>query len=54
MAVKNPSQLGASAIWDGPYKIPESSLAKGNSRNHMKISQAKMVYKAGAITQLAK
>tara|TARA_R110000744_G_scaffold172150_1_gene290674 strand:+ start:543 stop:707 length:165 start_codon:yes stop_codon:yes gene_type:complete len=54
MANKKPSQLGVSAIWDGPYKSPESSLAKGNSRNNMKVSQADVPYKAGAITQLAK
>ena len=54
MAKKNPTQLGASAVWDGPYKCPEASLAKGNARNNMKVSQAEVPYKAGPISSLAK
>ena len=53
MAKKTP-QLGISAVWDGPYKCPEASLAKGNARNNMKVSQADVPYKAGAISTLAK
>ena len=37
---KNPSQVGASAIWDGPSK--PTNLVPGNSfgPNGMKVSQA--------------
>ena len=53
MMKKNPSQLGANAVWDGPYKSPESSLLQGNSRSHMKVSQAKVPYTAGPVTSRA-
>ena len=53
MAKKNPTQLGASALWDGPYKSPESSLAKGNARNKMKVAQADVPYVAGPISSRA-
>tara|TARA_R110000744_G_scaffold90324_2_gene175418 strand:- start:56 stop:295 length:240 start_codon:yes stop_codon:yes gene_type:complete len=56
MAIKNPGQLGASALWDGPYKSPESSYVKGNSKygdNCMKVSQFPLPYKAGPISSIA-
>jgi|TARA_B110000211_G_scaffold203894_1_gene237001 hypothetical protein len=57
MAVKNPSQLGASAIWDGPLSEVGRVTSPGNSRygkNCMQVLKADTPYKAGAITQLAK
>tara|TARA_R100000935_G_C2773208_1_gene138536 strand:- start:292 stop:465 length:174 start_codon:yes stop_codon:yes gene_type:complete len=57
MAVKNPSQLGASAIWDGPLSEVGRATKPGNSRygnNCMQILKADTPYKMGAITQLAK
>ena len=57
MAVKNPNQLGASAIWDGPLSEVGRVTSPGNSRygkNCMQVLKADTPYKAGAITQLAK
>jgi len=57
MAVKNPNQLGASAIWDGPLSEVGRATKPGNSRygnNCMQILKADTPYKMGAITQLAK
>ena len=48
---KNPSQLGANAIWNGPSK--PTNLVPGNSRygsNCMKISQAPLPYSPGPVT----
>jgi len=55
--MKNPSQLGASAIWDGPLSEQGRPLAKGNARsgdNCMQVLKAPTPYKAGPITSLAK
>ena len=35
--MKNPSQLGANAMWDGPLSEVGRPLAKGNSRNNMQV-----------------
>jgi uncharacterized ParB-like nuclease family protein len=35
--MKNPSQLGANTIWDGPLSEVGRPLAKGNSRNKMQV-----------------
>tara|TARA_R110002050_G_scaffold1932_2_gene11999 strand:+ start:637 stop:897 length:261 start_codon:yes stop_codon:yes gene_type:complete len=51
---KNPSQLGANAIWNGPSK--PTNLVPGNARygsNCMKVSQAPLPYKAGPIASRA-
>ena len=56
MATKDPSQFGASAVWDGPYKTPESSYVKGNPRygdNCMKVAQFPLPYKGGPISSIA-
>ncbi len=48
---KNPSQLGANAIWNGPSK--PTNLVPGNSRygaNCMKVSQAPVSYSPGPVT----
>tara|TARA_R110002012_G_C11390478_1_gene584454 strand:- start:33 stop:200 length:168 start_codon:yes stop_codon:yes gene_type:complete len=55
--MKNPSQLGANTIWDGPLSEQGRSLAKGNSRsgdNCMQVLKSPSPYKAGPITSLAK
>ncbi len=57
MAIKNPQQLGASAIWDGPLSEVGRPTKPGNSRygkNCMQVLKADTPYKAGPITQLAK
>tara|TARA_R110000772_G_scaffold244579_2_gene357733 strand:- start:51 stop:224 length:174 start_codon:yes stop_codon:yes gene_type:complete len=57
MAVKNPNQLGANAIWDGPLSEQGRQTKPGNSRygkDCMQVLKADTTYKAGAITQLAK
>ena len=50
---KNPSQVGASAIWDGPSK--PTNLVPGNSfgPNGMKVSQAPVAYKPGPVSSRA-
>jgi len=51
--MKNPSQLGASAIWDGPLSEQGRPLVKGNSRsgdNCMQILKAPTPYSPGPIT----
>ena len=35
--MKNPSQLGANTMWDGPLSEVGRPLAKGNSRNKMQV-----------------
>ena len=55
--MKNPSQLGATTIWDGPLSEVGRPLAKGNSRsgnNCMQVLKAPTPYKAGHISSLAK
>tara|TARA_R110002012_G_scaffold18636_1_gene68175 strand:- start:33 stop:233 length:201 start_codon:yes stop_codon:yes gene_type:complete len=55
--MKNPSQLGANTIWDGPLSEIGRPLAKGNSRsgdNCMQVLKAPLPYKAGPISSLAK
>ena len=50
---KNPSQLGATTIWDGPLSEVGRPLAKGNSRsgeNCMQILKAPTPYSPGPIT----
>jgi hypothetical protein len=57
MDKKRSSQLGISAIWDGPYESPQSSLKPGSSRQGstcMKVAQAGVPYKEGPISSLAK
>ena len=51
--MKNPSQLGANAIWDGPLSEQGRPLAKGNSRsgdNCMQILKAPTPYSPGPVT----
>jgi hypothetical protein len=51
--MKNPSQLGATTIWDGPLSEVGRPLAKGNSRsgnNCMQILKAPTPYSAGPVT----
>ena len=51
--MKNPSQLGATTIWDGPLSEVGRPLAKGNSRsgdNCMQILKAPTPYSPGPIT----
>ena len=36
---KNPNQLGATAVWDGPLSEAGRITAPGNSRNHMEVSK---------------
>ena len=50
---KNPNQLGASAIWDGPLKEEGRATHPGNSRNCMSVLKAPTPYKAGPITSWA-
>ena len=47
---KNPNQLGATSIWDGPL----SEIAPGNSRNHMEVLKSPTPYIAGPISSKAK
>jgi len=50
---KNPNQLGASAIWDGPLSEAGRPLVKGNSRsgsNCMQILKAPTPYSPGPVT----
>ena len=35
--MKNPSQLGATTIWDGPLSEQGRSTSPGNSRNNMQV-----------------
>ena len=51
---KNPNQLGATTIWDGPLSEVGRPLAKGNSRNHMEVSKYPCSYKPGPISSIAK
>ena len=51
--MKNPSQLGATTIWDGPLSEVGRPLAKGNSRsgdNCMQILKAPTPYSPGPVT----
>ena len=51
--MKNPSQLGASAIWDGPLSEQGRPLAKGNARsgdNCMQVLKAPTPYSPGPVT----
>ena len=51
--MKNPNQLGANTIWDGPLSEVGRPLAKGNSRsgkNCMQILKAPTPYSPGPIT----
>ena len=51
--MKNPSQLGATTIWDGPLSEVGRPLVKGNSRsgsNCMQILKAPTPYSPGPIT----
>jgi len=51
--MKNPSQLGATTIWDGPLSEVGRPLAKGNSRsgeNCMQVLKAPTPYSPGPIT----
>tara|TARA_R100000544_G_scaffold11743_1_gene5293 strand:- start:4 stop:216 length:213 start_codon:yes stop_codon:yes gene_type:complete len=51
--MKNPSQLGANAIWDGPLSEQGRPLAKGNSRsgdNCMQVLKAPTPYSPGPVT----
>ena len=48
---KNPSQVGANAIWE--WSVKTNQLVPGNSRygpNCMKVSQAPVPYSPGPIT----
>ena len=45
-------QYGSDAVWGGPHAA--SNLTPGNSRNEMEISKAKLPYKAGPISSIAK
>jgi hypothetical protein len=51
---KNPNQLGATTIWDGPLSEVGRPLAKGNSRNHMEVSKYPCSYTDGPISSKAK
>lgn len=54
---KNPSQLGASVIWDGPLSELGRPTKKGNARSGsdcMEVTKAPTPYKAGPISSLAK
>ena len=44
---KNPNQLGATTIWDGPLSEVGRPLSKGNSRNCMQILKAPTPYSPG-------
>jgi len=35
--MKNPSQLGANAMWDGPLSEEGRATSPGNSRNKMQV-----------------
>ena len=51
--MKNPSQLGANTIWDGPLSEVGRPLVKGNSRsgnNCMQILKAPTPYSPGPVT----
>ena len=51
--MKNPSQLGATTIWDGPLSEVGRPLAKGNSRsgdNCMQVLKAPTPYSPGPVT----
>jgi len=51
--MKNPSQLGATTIWDGPLSEVGRPLVKGNSRsgdNCMQILKAPTPYSPGPVT----
>lgn len=53
MAIKNPQQLGASAIWDGPLSEVGRPTKPGNSRygkDCMQILKAPTPYSPGTIT----
>ena len=50
---KNPNQLGATTIWDGPLSEVGRPLAKGNSRygeNCMQVLKAPTPYSPGPVT----
>tara|TARA_B110000459_G_C16333783_1_gene369136 strand:+ start:331 stop:543 length:213 start_codon:yes stop_codon:yes gene_type:complete len=51
---KNPNQLGATSIWDGPLSEVGRATAPGNSRNHMEVLKSPTPYKAGPISSKAK
>jgi|TARA_B110000858_G_C17384933_1_gene285511 hypothetical protein len=51
---KNPNQLGATTIWDGPLSEAGRMTAPGNSKNHMEVSKYPCSYKAGPISSKAK
>jgi|TARA_R110000796_G_scaffold195574_1_gene312143 hypothetical protein len=51
---KNPNQLGATSIWDGPLSEIGRSTAPGNSRNHMEVLKSPTPYTAGPISSKAK
>tara|TARA_R110002124_G_scaffold153377_4_gene320409 strand:- start:108 stop:275 length:168 start_codon:yes stop_codon:yes gene_type:complete len=54
MAVKNPNQLGASTIWDGPLSEEGRIVKKGNARNNMQVLKAPCPYTPGPISSVAK
>jgi len=50
---KNPNQLGATTIWDGPLSEVGRPLAKGNSRygdNCMQVLKSPTPYSPGPVT----
>tara|TARA_R110001592_G_scaffold1728_3_gene10282 strand:- start:170 stop:376 length:207 start_codon:yes stop_codon:yes gene_type:complete len=47
---KNPNQLGANTVWDGPLSEVGRPLAKGNARNNMQVLKAPTPYSPGPIT----
>jgi len=52
---KNPNQLGATTIWDGPLSEVGRATSPGNSRtgkNCMQVLKADTPYKAGSITSI--
>ena len=51
---KNPNQLGATAVWDGPLSEAGRITAPGNSRNHMEVSKYPCSYSAEQISSKAK
>ena len=54
---KNPSQLGATVIWDGPLSEQGRVTIPGSSKygkNCMEILKSPTPYKAGPISKLAK
>lgn len=52
--VKNPNQLGATAVWDGPLSEAGRITAPGNSRNHMEVSKYPCSYNDKPISTRAK